>query len=188
MALFLEPRQNGAMSTANTANSANPSPSVVPASSTPLLSSIEASGSGLTLAELLAQHPGIARRTAQRLIAQLIDNAQVTARGQARARRYFGAGPQAMATSPLDSRVDVFPRFIPLSADSQDILAYINQPLSARKPVGYQRDFLDVYRPNESWYLSASLRRQLHKMGRTADVDAAAGTYSRAILNRLLID
>jgi len=54
--------------------------------------------------------------------------------------------------------------------------------------VGYQRDFLDAYRPNETWYLSESLRRQLHKMGRTADVDAPAGTYSRAILNRLLID
>ena len=176
------------MSTANNANSANPSPSVVSASSSALLGSIQACSSGLTLAQLLAQHPGIARRTAQRLIAQLIDSAQITAQGQARARRYFVAGPQAMATSPLDSRVDVFPRFIPLSADSQDILAYINQPLSARKPVGYQRDFLEAYRPNESWYLSASLRRQLHKMGKTADVDAAAGTYSRAILNRLLID
>jgi len=80
------------------------------------------------------------------------------------------------------------PAFFPLSADSQDILAYIDQPPEARKPMGYQRDFLDAYRPNETWYLSESLRRQLHKMGRTADVDAPAGTYSRAILNRLLID
>jgi len=30
-----------------------------------------------------------------------------------------------------------FPSFIPLSADSQDILAYIDQPPEARKPVGY---------------------------------------------------
>ena len=36
--------------------------------------------------------------------------------------------------------------------------------------------------------MSESLRRQLHKMGRTADEDRPAGTYSRAILNRLLID
>ena len=54
--------------------------------------------------------------------------------------------------------------------------------------MGYQRDFLDAYRPNETWHLSASLRRQLPKMGRTACVDAPAGTSSRAILNRLLID
>ena len=36
--------------------------------------------------------------------------------------------------------------------------------------------------------MSESLRRQLHRMGRTTDMDAPAGTYSRAILNRLLID
>jgi len=85
-------------------------------------------------------------------------------------------------------RDDAFPSYIPLSADSQDVLAYIDQPPRARKPVGYQRDFLDAYHPNETWYLSASLRRQLHKMGKTADDDEPAGTYSRAILNRLLID
>jgi Fic family protein len=39
----------------------------------------------------------------------------------------------------------------------------INQPISARKPVGYQRDFLDNYHPNKTWYLSKSLRKQLHK-------------------------
>jgi Fic family protein len=147
-------------------------------STTDLLNSIQSSGNGLTLAELLTQRPGIARRTAQRLVAKLIESGQVSASGEGRARRYFGVGP----------RVDVFPRFIPLSADSQDILFYIDQPLQARKPVGYQRDFLEAYHPNQTWYLSESLRRQLHKMGKTADVDKPAGTYSRAILNRLLID
>ena len=32
------------------------------------------------------------------------------------------------------------------------------------------------------------MRRQLHKMGKTTDINEPAGTYSRAILNRLLID
>lgn len=156
-------------------------------SSTDLLNSIQASRSGLTLAELLTAHPDIARRTAQRLIAKLIESGQVTAQGKGRARRYFGAGTR-IGTVTMASKTDGFPPFIPLSADSQDILAYIDQPLEARKPVGYQRDFLDAYRPNETGYLSESLRRQLHKMGRTTDLDAPAGTYSRAILNRLLID
>ena len=66
------------------------------------------------------------------------------------------------------------------SADSPDILAYVDQPLQARKPVGCQ--------PNVSAYLRESLRRQLLKMGRTAHAHDAAGTCSRAILNRLLID
>lgn len=152
-----------------------------------LLNSIRAFGSGLTLAELLTRRPEIARRTAQRLIAKLIERGQVTAQGEGRARRYFAAGAP-IGTDTLASKADGFPPFIPVSADSHDILAYIDQPVSARKPVGYQRDFLDAYSPNETWYLSEPLRRQLHKMGRTADVGAAAGTYSRAILDRLLID
>ncbi len=156
-------------------------------STTDLLATIQATWSGLTLAELLTQHPAIARRTAQRLIAKLIESGQVTARGEGRARRYFVAG-HPPGTSPLTTRAEGFPQSIPLSADSLDILTYIDQPLEARKPVGYQRDFLDAYRPNETWYLSESLRRQLHKMGRTPDADEPAGTYSRAILNRLLID
>ena len=117
----------------------------------------------------------------------MIERRQVTAVGEGRARRYFGARTRT-DTSVQDTDTDTFPGFIPLSADSQDILAYVDQPVEARKPVGYQRDFLDAYRPNETWYLSESLRRQLYKMGRTADVGAPAGTYSRAILNRLLID
>lgn len=156
-------------------------------STTHLLNSIGAAELGLTLAELLAEHPALARRTAQRMVAQLIESGQVAARGAGRARRYVRS-VAPLGTGERAAQGSGFPRFIPLSADSQDILAYIDQPASARKPVGYQRDFLDAYRPGETWYLSASLRRQLHLMGRTADVDAPAGTYSRAILNRLLID
>ncbi len=44
------------------------------------------------LAELLTRHPGMTRRTAQCLIAKMIGNGQVTARGEGRARRYFSAG------------------------------------------------------------------------------------------------
>lgn len=156
-------------------------------STTDLLNSIQTTENGLTLAELLIAHPGIARRTAQRLVAKLIASGQVAAQGEGRSRRYFAAGTRT-GTDTTAARADGFPTFIPLSADSQGILAYIDQPQEARKPVGYQRDFLDEYRPNETGYLSESLRRQLHKMGRTTAFDEPAGTYSRAILNRLLID
>jgi fido (protein-threonine AMPylation protein) len=138
------------------------------------------------LSELLAQHPGLARRTAQRWISRWISENQIVASGAGRARRY-----QSVRSATVEFAVSEPDRFapqIPLSADSRDILAYIDQTLSARKPVGYQRDFLADYQPNKSWYLSAPLRRQLHKIGKTAQAGAAAGTYSRAILNRLLID
>ncbi|MBF0256877.1 MAG: Fic family protein [Gammaproteobacteria bacterium] len=156
-------------------------------SNTELLNSIRSSPTGVTLSELLTDHPNIARRTAQRLIARLIETGQITALGEGRARRYFGAGHTvSQGTEPAET--EGFPSGIPLSADSLDILAYIDQPAAARKPVGYQRDFLTAYSPNETWYLPAPLRRQLYRMGKTRDLDQPAGTYSRAILNRLLID
>lgn len=138
---------------------------------TDLLETIRGSESGLTLAELLGHHPSIARRTAQRLIAKLIESGHITAQGEGRARRYHADSESH--TEPRIAKVDSFPAFI---------------PLSARKPVGYQHDFLQAYHPNETCYLSESLRRQLHNMGKTTDIDEPAGTYSRAILNRLLID
>lgn len=139
------------------------------------------------MAELMTMHPNIARRSAQRQVAKLVESGQVIARGEGRGRRYFGAN----ISDKMDiqgSEADSFSAFIPVSADSQDILNYINLPLEARKPVGYQLDFLHSYQPNKTWYLSESLRRQLHKMGKTTQSQEPAGTYSRAILNRLLID
>jgi hypothetical protein len=48
----------------------------------------------------------------------------VNALGEGRARRYFFAGAQS-GTVTFTDKADAFPSFIPLSADSQDILLYI---------------------------------------------------------------
>ena len=151
-----------------------------------LLDSIDAAPLGISLTALLELHPGIPRRTAQRLIKQWLAEARIAATGATRNRRYVQ--PQAPSLATEDASEDRFPAAIPLSADSRDILAYIERPLSGRKPVGYQADFLDAYQPNKTWYLPHTLRRQLLRMGRTSRTEAPAGTYSRAILNRLLID
>ena len=151
-----------------------------------MLASIEDAAGGVTLAELLARHPDVARRTAQRLIAKWIDAGQIIARGEGRARRYF-PGRAGGAIKPV-AKAAGFPAQIPLSADSMDIAAYVDQSIEARKPVGYQRDFLDAYLPNKTYYLSRTLLRQLHEIGKTPQTEAPAGTYSRAILNHLLID
>ena len=153
---------------------------------TDLLKSIEASDDGLTLGNLLVLHPDLSRRTAQRWLGQLIDEGRLIAVGETRTRRYHAVEMPPVETASVQR--DAFPSYIPLSVDSRDVLAYVDQPLASRKPVGYQRDFLDSYQPNQTWYLPASLRRQLHKMGKTGQADSPAGTYSRAILNRLLID
>ncbi len=153
---------------------------------TDLLQSIQDSPTGLALSELLAQHPDVARRTAQRWISQLIKDGRIVAVGEGRARRYLAVKTAAALPSPTGR--DVFPNHIPLATDSRDVLAYVDQPLETRKPVGYQRDFLEGYQPNRTWYLPEPLRRQLRKMGDTGQAGLPAGTYSRAILNRLLID
>lgn len=152
-----------------------------------LLLSIQAASAGISLSELQLQHPDIPRRSAQRLISQLISQQRISAVGEGRARRYFG-GSMAVVPSPKVAEPDAFPHYIPLSADSLDIVRYIDRAPEARQPIGYQHDFLDTYQPNKTFYLAESLRHQLHKMGATATGDAPAGTYSRAILNRLLID
>ncbi len=64
----------------------------------------------------------------------------------------------------------------------------MDRPLGARKPVGCQWDFLDAYQPNRTCYLPGTLRRQLHRMGATGQAGLPAGTYGRAMLDRLLID
>ncbi|MGH8290402.1 MAG: Fic family protein [Steroidobacteraceae bacterium] len=153
-------------------------------SPTDLLKSIQGSATGLNLAQLLTHHPKIPRRTAQRWINQLVREGRVGGTGKGRARRYLAVA--GLATTSADR--DAFPIFIPLSADSRDILVYVDQPLQARTPVGYQRDFLDAYEPDRTWYLSEPLRRQLRRIGDTGQADRPAGTYGRAILNRLLID
>ena len=155
---------------------------------------------GLSVSELLARHPDLSRRTAQRQLAWLVDQGHLVARGQARARRYHAAvAPTGRQTTPLvvaepgatpspavpDERS---PDPLPLSPDSRDIVAHVTQPLSRRTPVGYQWDFLEAYEPNHSAYLPEPLRRQLHRIGATPHLEQPAGTYSRAILNRLLID
>ena len=165
-------------------------PSTTPLRATDLLQSIQNTPTGLTLAELLALHPAVARRTAQRWLGQAAADGRIVALGAARARRYLPGAAQSLVAPPSGhaEKDDGFPDAIPLSADSRDVLAYVDQPLAARKPVGYQHDFLASYQPNVSGYLPAPLRRQLHNMGHTAQAGAPAGTYGRAILNRLLID
>jgi hypothetical protein len=77
---------------------------------------------------------------------------------------------------------------VPLSQASKETRRHLNQPLTARKPVGYNREFLESYRPNQTFYLSEAQRAHLAKVGKPNFSDQAAGTYAKQILNRLLID
>lgn len=61
--------------------------------------------------------------------------------------------------------------------------------MSEREPVGYRREFLESYRPNEDFYLPAATRQRLLETGTQPGMAGEpAGTYARQICQRLLID
>ncbi len=78
--------------------------------------------------------------------------------------------------------------YVPLSDGGREVLDYVRQPVQQRKPVGYNRELVQSYRPNDTFYLSPEIREHLGRIGRVPSADRPAGTYARDILNRLLID
>jgi prophage maintenance system killer protein len=65
---------------------------------------------------------------------------------------------------------------------------YIQLPYMQRKPVAYHREWLEEYQPNNTFYLPAHDRAQMHAQGQRERDSNQAGTYARKIYNRLLID
>lgn len=120
---------------------------------------------GLTL-ESIATHLqlGVTRRTLQRRLATMIANGQLSTSGAKRSTRYHTGKPiprEAKSGAPQDT-----------------------------KHINYQRKLLDDYNPNHTYYLSAETRQYLLKIGalsKNKNIQVSS-TYSREILNRLLID
>jgi hypothetical protein len=136
----------------------------------------------------------LADRTLQYRLRYLVDKGRLITDGKGRrwTRYRVPAGeaeaePRAVAAVPAAAE-KTEEAAVPLSAASQEMRAYLRQPLNVRKPVGYNREFLDSYRPNETFYLSEEQRVHLAQVGKPNFDDQAAGTYAKQILNRLLID
>jgi len=127
----------------------------------------------------------VPRRTLQRWLKALAEASRVEVVGQGRVTVY-----RIPATTPPPVAADVGTEesAIPLSISGAEILEYVRRPLGARQPVTYDRSFLDRYMPNQTSYLSESVRKHLGRMGNTGELERPAGTYGREVLNRLLID
>jgi hypothetical protein len=133
----------------------------------------------------------VSRRTLQRRLAMLIEQKRIVSQGSGRSLRYRLApkiieaftAEQATASYQLAAEIQ-----IPLSAEAERIRAHIRQPRQQRQPVSYRIEFLEQYQPNVSFYLPEALRTQLHQLGRSSAEQAAAGTFARDMLSRLLID
>ena len=134
------------------------------------------------------------RRTLQRRLASLVKGRRLILEGRGRGSRYRIPRPVAVDVVPgggsldglaADGRVEVG---IPVSPEAESVRQAVRAPVQERWPVGYDRTFLDGYRANETFYLSADIRRRLRALGRSPDGERPAGTYARRIHHRLLID
>ncbi|MBU1663828.1 MAG: Fic family protein [Gammaproteobacteria bacterium] len=124
------------------------------------------------------------RRTLQRRLAGLVADGRLRMLGRRRGARYFSGGAELEAAT-TDVSGDTG---IPLSPEGRAVALAVMRPLSARQPVGYNRAFLDDYRPNVSRYLPESICAELRGLGQGVAEEMPAGTYARQILSRLLID
>ncbi len=121
-------------------------------------------------------------RTLQYRIKSLVDDGRLAREGEGRWATY---GVPSAEGRPAEEEGEPA---VPVSEASAEIRAYLQKPVAARKPVGYNRAFLDSYQPNDSFYLSADERRHLAEVGKPDVVTQPAGTFAKLILSRLLID
>lgn len=152
---------------------------------------VRAHPGGITLAQIAAAlKVEIPTRTLQHRLKSLTDSGRLVREGERRWAKYrVPRVVDAVARAAGESRVTAEAELvIPLSEAGEEVQAYVRQPVEKRRPVGYDRAFLDSYRPNESTYLSEAERAHLLTVGTAGTGEQPAGTYAKQILNRLLID
>ena len=121
----------------------------------------------------------ISRRSLQRHLSKLVDAGRLITEGGGRSTRYL---------LPKSTEAGVEGEYVRLSPSGADVRQLVRRPIAERTPVGYSREFLDQYRPNESSYLTQETISHLARIGATPDAKRPAGTYARHILDRLLVD
>ena len=130
------------------------------------------------------------RRTVQYRLKSLVDSKRLIMESSGRWARYrvprmVSVAGHAVAGTTASGRLAVLP---PLSEPGAEIQEYVLRPPEARDPVGYDRAFLDSYRPNDTFYFSQAEQALLQELGRPKIAEQPAGTYAKQILDRLLID
>lgn len=129
------------------------------------------------------------RKAIRRAFHSLMERGLLEAQGSARARVYIRREQNFPTAQVLAEKVGGQPfADIALSPEAKRLLRYLSRPLKARKPVGYNQNFLRAYKPNRTYYLSRYQRAELMSVGLVEKKERPAGTYARNIFNRLLID
>jgi Fic family protein len=142
-----------------------------------ILNSIAQFSDGATLDQIMHKlQLKLTRRSLQRRLAKMVKKGHIIVLGMSRARKY-----------KIISDISSEEKVIPLSAKAIHIQQLVNRPINTRKPVFYNKKFLDSYKPNITRYLSEEICGKLLEMGKT-DIDKPSATYARKIFNKLLID
>jgi len=167
-------------------------PKIISSDDLNVVASVIARHDGASITDLEQSLAGLPRRTLHRRLATLIANGRITTTGRGRALRYRLAirpfsPDKVLPASPYFAVRETPESYIPIAADADAIKQAVRKPTQERSPVGYNRAFLDDYRPNETFYLPLETRQRLFQLGRTHS-DHPAGTYARQIMQRLLID
>lgn len=121
------------------------------------------------------------RRTLQRRLTTLQKHGKIYRKGNTKTAKYYLVNTATNANKQDNKTL------IPLSTAGKQVLAIVQQPIQKRTPVGYQRAFLSTYTPNVDHYLSKAIIKKLTTLGQMP-TPQIAGTYTRDLLNRLLID
>lgn len=130
----------------------------------------------------------LTRRTLIRRLQAMVAAGHAEKTGASRASRYTLRREPKRA--PAAERTPAEPKdVIPLSTEGSDVLRLVSRSELERMPVGYNRGFLDAYKPNVTGYLRPADLERLHRLGKTSSASQdEAGTYAQHVLNRLLID
>lgn len=145
---------------------------------------------GVSLEELFHfMNKVIPRRTAQYRLAHLVKSGILKIEGAGRSSKYYYINPVIEDKQLSEETETAKATFrIPLSPEGEEVQKQITVPIQLRPHVSYQREFLDSYEPNKTFYLSQSIIEKLFKLGSDTERGRPAGTYARKIYQRLLID
>ena len=136
---------------------------------------------GLSARQIASRLPSrLPHRTLQFRLKRLVEEGRLAMRGVRRGAKY--------RLPPIASGTALAEIPIPLAEQSARLVEHFEEPPQARTPAGYERSFLDSYRPNSSAYLDLGTRIELRKAERPRTGPHPAGTFARRILQRLLID
>jgi len=162
-----------------------------------LLAKAPPGGQGIAregLGDAYTRHGGarLPTRTLVRRLHALVAAGSVEPVGQGPSTRYRLRSPALKTQAPDPARESVTKSaaepYVPLTPEGSAVRDLIRRPIMERQPVGYDRAWLESYRPGVDWLLTEAMRAELHTLGRTPDPERPAGTYARTILNRLLVD